>query len=86
LVQPSNEPEEIAVRTAEWKYLRLRSGVIDEALYDLSRDPDERSNLAGDTRASQQIESMRATMRELLERTEPGGVVGAEGVVGAKDD
>jgi N-acetylglucosamine-6-sulfatase len=66
LIQPSNEPEELAVRTAPWKYIRFRSMVIEEALYDLARDPDERTNLAGDPDSRKQLEIMRATMRELL--------------------
>lgn len=57
---------QLAVRDREYKYLRLRAGAIEEALFDLVADPGERHNLAGDPAQRERLEALRARMRALF--------------------
>jgi N-acetylglucosamine-6-sulfatase len=59
-------PQELAVCTARYKYVRYRRGEIEEALYDLETDPDERRNLAKQDEHASRLAMMAARMAELL--------------------
>ena len=56
-----------AIRTAEWKYIE-RFGEGPMELYDLSRDPGERLNLAADRRFAQDRLRLAGRLHEFFER------------------
>ncbi|MCH2063832.1 MAG: sulfatase [Roseibacillus sp.] len=63
---PNRIPESEAVRGQRWKYIHWlapKAGV--EELYDLSRDPLERNNLAGDASHRETLATMRKRWKEL---------------------
>jgi N-acetylglucosamine-6-sulfatase len=56
----------LAVRDRRWKYARFRTRGIEEQLFDLERDPRERTNLAGDPAHAERLAAMRQRMRDLM--------------------
>ena len=65
---PNRIPESEAVRSQRWKYIHWlapKPGI--EELYDLSEDPLERTNLAGDPSHRETLATMRRRWRELKE-------------------
>ena len=63
---PNRIPESEAVRGQRWKYIHWlapKAGV--EELYDLSKDPLERNNLAGDAAHRETLATMRKRWKEL---------------------
>ncbi len=60
----------LAVRSAEFKYIRYTKHGIEEQLFDLRRDPDERNNLAPDADSAALLERMRDRMKQLMEQSE----------------
>jgi N-acetylglucosamine-6-sulfatase len=59
-------PQELAVCTQRYKYVRYRRGVVEEALFDLETDPDERHNIAGQEEQATRLAGMAQRMGELL--------------------
>lgn len=59
-------PQEFVLRGPRYKYFRFRTGEIVEALYDLEKDPDERTNLAGLPEHGERLTELRARTRELM--------------------
>jgi N-acetylglucosamine-6-sulfatase len=59
-------PQELAVCSYRYKYVRYRRGVVEEALFDLMADPDERRNLAMHKEHAPRLAGMAQRMRELL--------------------
>jgi len=59
-------PQELAVCTQRYKYVRYRRDVVEEALFDLELDPDERDNIAGQTEHATRLAAMAQRMGELL--------------------
>lgn len=53
-------PASEGIRTAGWKYFRYVDDQSPEFLFDLSADPEEKVNLAGDVRYASQLAAMRA--------------------------
>lgn len=62
----SDQPQFLGVRSAEWKYVRYLFGGLDEQLFHLSADPDERHNLANDAAQAAVMERMRSRLGELM--------------------
>lgn len=62
-------PENMAVRTKQWKYITY-PGIdeIDE-LYDLIKDPYEMTNLASDPKHADVVKKMKARLARLVEET-----------------
>ncbi len=64
-----SSPSHLVLAGGRWKYLRFRSGAIEEVLFDLENDPEERTNIAGDPGAARVLsearEQLRARMRSL---------------------
>ena len=65
---PWGEPVDLAVRTDRWKYQRFRAPRLEEFLFDLHADPDERRNLVPDVAHGEVVEEMRLRMASLMER------------------
>jgi len=61
-------PQSEGIRTERWKYLRYRQHPNSEELYDLSADPREEFNLAGQRRYSQELVKLRARCDEMISR------------------
>jgi len=55
------------IRTREWKYVH-RYPYGSHELYDLERDPDERSNLAGEESRRAVVEEMRRRLLDWFSR------------------
>jgi arylsulfatase A-like enzyme len=55
-----------SVRTRDWKYLRAMSGELEDRLYDLGRDPEERHSIARER--PDLVERARRELREHQER------------------
>ncbi len=80
-------PQELAVCGSRYKYVRYRRGVIEEALFDLHADPDERMNLATQPEHAERLAQMAQRMRDQLSQqgapaawmdaVEPGSAQGA---------
>jgi arylsulfatase A-like enzyme len=68
-------PTYCAVRTRTWIYVRYATG--EEELYDLAVDPFELENLARAPAAREELEALRARLRELCTPQPPGLVGGA---------
>jgi len=51
-----------------WKYIRYLEGGVQEQLFDLREDPEERHNLADDPALLDRLVAMRAGMRRSMER------------------
>jgi len=66
-----NIPPSEGVRTDEWKYLRYVNDPSIEELYNLSVDPEEMNNLAGDPDHGAALAELRARLGLLVERYEP---------------
>jgi arylsulfatase A-like enzyme len=74
-------PLELALAGDRWKYVRFRVNGIEEALYDLERDPGERTNLAADPAFAGELEGARSRLQEQMRAlgvpaawfTAPGG-------------
>jgi len=60
-------PDYIGLRSEQWKYVRYLRGGLEEELFDLRGDPDERCNLAGSPQHVARLEQFRARMRELMQ-------------------
>jgi N-acetylglucosamine-6-sulfatase len=56
-------PQELGLSGGRWKYIRFRGRGIEEALFDLESDPDERHNRAGDPELAHQLAGARARLR-----------------------
>lgn len=56
-------PFELGLSGGRWKYIRFREGAIEEALFDLESDPDERKNLVADPDSAHQLAGARARLR-----------------------
>jgi N-acetylglucosamine-6-sulfatase len=66
---PLLTPENMAVRTKEWKYITY-PGIQDiDELYDLRNDPYEMKNLALDPRSADVLKKMKTRMVQLIEET-----------------
>lgn len=66
---PLLTPENMAVRTKEWKYITY-PGIHDiDELYDLRNDPYEMKNLALDPKSADVLKKMRRRMAQLIEET-----------------
>lgn len=81
---PAFEDRHFAIRTERHKYMRFRGEEIEEALFDLERDPEERVNLAGDPKHDRLLEALRREALRLmkLERVPPAWwdpIPGADG-------
>lgn len=63
-----NIPPSEGVRTAEWKYFRYVNDKSAEELYNLTDDPRETNNLAGEAAQQQVLENLRNKCDELTER------------------
>jgi N-acetylglucosamine-6-sulfatase len=63
---PTPDPVELAVRTERWKYQRYLEPSLEEFLFDLEVDPDERVNLAHDPAHAEELERLRGEMRGLM--------------------
>ncbi|MEE8170047.1 MAG: sulfatase-like hydrolase/transferase [Phycisphaerae bacterium] len=61
-------PRFLAVRTLRWKYIRYTRGRLQEELFDLTNDPDERANLAERNEFSATLKDMRARMKRAIRR------------------
>ncbi|MCB9914240.1 MAG: sulfatase-like hydrolase/transferase [Planctomycetes bacterium] len=61
-------PSHLVLAGGRWKYLRFRAGAIEEVLYDLERDPDERHDLAADPAAAAELEGARTRLRAQMRR------------------
>ncbi len=59
-------PQELAVCAERYKYVRYRREQVEEALFDLQEDPDERVNLARSDAHSARMASLSQRMTELL--------------------
>jgi arylsulfatase A-like enzyme len=59
-----------ALRHGNLKYIRYLTGSEPEELYDLSADPEEQTNLAGDTRSKMDLERLRALWLQELRATD----------------
>ena len=53
-------------RTKKWKYFRYREDKAHEELYDLSRDPLEKKNLAGNVKYASVLTDMRGKMEQKI--------------------
>lgn len=62
-----SRPDYLAVRGPRYKYVRYVSPGVEEQLFDLVNDPDERHNLAADPAHAELLARSRARMMELLE-------------------
>ncbi len=54
-----------SVRTERWRYTAWGGGALGSELYDYEKDPDELSNLAGDTKFQSVVTEMRARLAEI---------------------
>ncbi len=54
-----------SVRTERWRYTAWGGGALGSELYDYEKDPDELSNLAGDTKFQSVVTEMRARLAEM---------------------
>ncbi len=67
-------PQELAVVGTRYKYVRYRRDLIEEALFDLQNDPDERRNLASQPEQADRLSGLRDRMVSLLAELEaPAG-------------
>jgi arylsulfatase A-like enzyme len=67
---PTDPPAFCGVREVGYMFARYRTG--EEELYDLSADPYEMKNVAGDTRYRSELDRLRATTRALCVPPPPG--------------
>lgn len=63
-------PTYCAVRSTRWTYVRYSDG--EEELYDLTADPDQLVNLAGDPAAADALATMRSRLEVLCDPPPPG--------------
>lgn len=59
-----------AVVQQGWKYIRYLQPGVPEEMYDLRSDPEERNNLAQDTRHAQRLQQLRAALAAELQRAD----------------
>lgn len=64
----NDEPAAVSIRTRTAKYVRYRPRAIDEALYDLVRDPEERVNLAHDPSHAVELDALRSRLEHEMDR------------------
>jgi arylsulfatase A-like enzyme len=57
-------------RTKKWKYFRYREDMAHEELYDLSKDPLEKHNLAGNATYASVLTDMRGKMERKIQDLE----------------
>jgi N-acetylglucosamine-6-sulfatase len=62
-------PENLAVRTREWKYITYPNANETDELYNLVNDPHEMKNLISDLKYADVIKRMKARMARLIEET-----------------
>ncbi len=68
-LRPNYEaPQDLALRGGGFKYMRYRTGEIEEVLFDLESDPDERVDLAGEEEHAETLAEMRRRLREEMGR------------------
>ena len=60
-------PFEMAVVGERYKYIRYRWGEIEERLFDLAADPDERADLSSDPEHQESLFLHRERLQQLLE-------------------
>jgi N-acetylglucosamine-6-sulfatase len=65
---PLKRPRFLVLRSTRWKYIRYLKGGIQEQLFDLLEDPEERHNRADDPALHDRLVAMRAGMRRSMER------------------
>ncbi|MEM9327642.1 MAG: sulfatase/phosphatase domain-containing protein [Bacteroidota bacterium] len=61
-------PKSEGVRTNQWKYFRYVDHPEHEELYDLEHDPQEMSNLAGESAYGERLQEMRELLESSMER------------------
>jgi choline-sulfatase len=61
-----SRPDLLALRASDRKYVRYLAGGLEEQLFDLRADPDERVNLAGRPEDAAELERLRRRMAELM--------------------
>jgi N-acetylglucosamine-6-sulfatase len=61
--RPGGRPPFLASRSARWKYVRYAGRPVEEELFDLQEDPDERHNLATNPADREALEDMRRRLR-----------------------
>ena len=66
---PYHVPAQLAVRTETAKYVRYKNDQLPEALYDLSSDPREQTNLAGDAGHEALKKELAGGLDQLLKQT-----------------
>ena len=64
--QPGRGDRHLAVRTDRWKYLRFRGQRIEEHLFDLKTDPEERRDLAAQPKRQKILLGLRGEMQRLM--------------------
>jgi N-acetylglucosamine-6-sulfatase len=67
--KPILVPENMAVRTKEWKYIAYPGAHETDELYNLAKDPHEMKNLISDPTCAGIVKKMKARMAQLIEET-----------------
>jgi len=60
-------PPSEGIRTNEWKYFRYCNDLSEQELYDLTSDPQETKNLAGDNHYQSQLMTLKAECERLIQ-------------------
>jgi N-acetylglucosamine-6-sulfatase len=64
----SDGPPFLAIRTERWKYVRYVRGGLEEQLFNIQNDAQERNDLAVDPAHAATLDQMRAELRKLMTR------------------
>lgn len=62
----AESPPLLAIRNERWKYVRYRRDLIEEELFDLRLDPEERHNLRDDPAHRSELDAARTRMQALI--------------------
>jgi N-acetylglucosamine-6-sulfatase len=65
---PVRYPRFLVLRSARWKYIRYLKQGVQEQLFDLREDPEERHDRADDPALRERLAAMRDAMRRSMER------------------